>query len=283
MSPVELGPLEARVLAWGQQKAKKAGRSVVVITSQEIVDRLVIAPHDAHALLCRMNKLGKLPMLQRGVYLAPAMIPPGIVWRPSPYEALHAFMEHLQRAEQYQITGLAAFAYHGFSTQVAQELWVYNTQLSGRRIIGANPFVFIEIAAQRLGYAIEIGHPDGPRVRMASKARSVFDAIYDAVRFSTLPAAFRWLADQAHDGEFVEEILDCALRCGNLLTQKRIGFVLEHQGIRSRKLLRVLHRVARSQSVQQLIPAKSRGGPQDKRWGLIINGDLTRVLQRMTR
>jgi len=279
MSSNELGPLEARVLAWGQQKAKRVGRSAVVVTSAELVERLGMTPREVHTLLHRMSKAGKLPMLQRGVYFAPAMIPPGLVWRPSPYQALHALMEHLQREELYQITGLAAFAYHGFSTQVTQELWVYNTKLSGRRTVGGNPFVFIEVAEERLESVIEVGPPEGPKVRMASRARCVFDAIYDAARFSTLPAALGWMADQAKDRAFVDELLDCALLYGNLLTQKRIGFVLERLGIRSKKLREITDRVDRTKGIQSLIPAKSRSGPQDKKWKLIINADLARVLK----
>lgn len=42
MPSKELGPLEARVLAWGQQKVKRAGRPAVVVTSAELVERLGI-------------------------------------------------------------------------------------------------------------------------------------------------------------------------------------------------------------------------------------------------
>ena len=78
-----------------------------------------------------MNKSGLAIKIMRGVYLLPNTLP-ARAWLPSAYYLLAILMQELKA--EYQVTGLAAFNFHKLSSQVPNQLTVYNTKISGRKI-----------------------------------------------------------------------------------------------------------------------------------------------------
>src|SRR4051812_7910843 len=107
--PVQTGS-DLQLFAWVQLKRKQQ------FTLKEVVQALGMTSRQAVKLLSRLNKMGLILRLTKGVYLAPEKLPPGGKWGPDRLWVLSRLMAFYQA--EYQVTGPEAFHRYGLSDQI---------------------------------------------------------------------------------------------------------------------------------------------------------------------
>ena len=256
----EFGPLESRLLAWAQM------RGVERTTAASVARELRLNPEQARQLMKRLGRKGLAVPVQRGLWLLPPKLPPGGRWTVPPDVILRHLFE--AKGSDYQETGLGALQYQGLTDQVANVTAVYNTLFTGRRAIGGLPFQFIKVAPERLG---ALDKKALPRRRVGSLPRVIMDAVYDAARFGTSPAAYRWIRERKDAPRFLDELAACAVAHGDAGTCRRLGAVmelLESAPAARRKLQRAVPAV---RTYIPLVPGRGTKGRTMKNWGIIVN------------
>ncbi len=259
-APLELGPLESRLLAWTQ------ARGIERTTTTEVAAALRLTMTQARQLMKRVRRKGLAIALQRGLWLLPPKLPPGGRWSVPPDVILRHLFEG--KGGAYQETGLGALQYQGLTDQVANVATVYNTLFSGRRIIGGLPFQFIKVASGRLG---ALDKKALPQRRVGSLPRVIMDAVYDSSRFGTLPAAYRWIRERKDEARFLNDLAGSAVSHGDTGTCRRIGAVMEllDAGGAARRKLRSA--VTPVRTFIPLVPARGTKGSTMPDWGIIVN------------
>lgn len=264
-----------RLIALGIKKSE--GRPWAILSSEEVMQALGLSLVQTTKLFTRLHAQNRIQKLKKGLYIVPGAFPPlGKIWKPSPYEVLWAYMNWL--GATWQITGLAAFARYSFSTQVAQIIAVCNDKLSGEMEIGGNAFIFIKLPLKKLGNTTLFPMIGGLEIPFSSRARTVFDAVYFAGRFGTLPAAYTWVASIADNKGDLNELLTCCNLYGNKQTIARIGFFLERLG-KDTSALNV-KKQSKTDTLIPLIPGP-RSGNINRHWGIIENESTAKILSSM--
>jgi predicted transcriptional regulator of viral defense system len=261
-----LGPLEIQLFAYTQMRGK------VLVRTGELINILGISKKQEWELLSRMARAGLIIRLTRGAYLVPSRVPPGGKYGADEYLILEKLMEVLKG--RYQVSGPNAFNFYGFSDQVPNRVYVYNNRIYGERRIGSLQFSFIKTTDNRLGGTAVLKTKTGSKAIIASKSRTLLDAVFDWSRFNTIPRAYLWIAESTQkDKTLAENLIRMAIKYGNQGTNRRLGYLLETLGV-NRKLLDKLKRKLRSsKSLFPWVPASDAKGSVNKDWGLIINAN----------
>lgn len=257
-----LGQLEIQFFSWVQHKKK------TLVQVADVSKALGISSNQEKSLLSRLNRSGLIIRLIKGVYVTPSIIPPGGKWGPNHLWVLATLMKFL--GAKFQVSGLEVFFRHGFSNQVPNETFVYNTKLSGKRTIGGHVFYFARVPKERIGYC-DLVDIDDEKVPFSSKGRIIYDAIYDWHSFNSLPKAFSWVAQVADEKATIDEFFQCAKSMGNSITLRRIGYVLESIGYPTRKTEHLKKMLKDTQASYPLNPNLPKRGTFNRRWSLIIN------------
>lgn len=245
-----------------------------VILLGDIATGLGITKAQEMRLLSRLEGNGQIIRLKRGAYYVPSKLSPSGRLNVSEYFILSNLMK-LEGAN-YQISGPNAFHRYGFDEQVPNRLFVYNDRFSGEKEIGGYSFAFVKTSAERFQGSIKTISPDGAKIIIASKAKSLIDAIYDWPRFNTIPRAFEWIITSIRGNpRFKRELMRMAIRSGNKATLRRIGCLLEHNGNSKRSLRFLKQTIGDSKAVIPLVPKKPKRGQIDPYWGVVINDRVT--------
>jgi predicted transcriptional regulator of viral defense system len=172
----------------------------------------------------------------------------------------------------WQLGGPNAFNRYGFDEQVPNRLYVYNNRLSGVRTIGAVTLVLIKVANQRLGQTEALPMADGRTAMFSSRTRTLIDAIRDADRFGTLPRAFGWVRQDLVLGKTTPaELVEVALVAGDKATRRRLGVLLEREGVAAKLLDELEQSLSSTQSTIPYDPTRPKRGRWSRRWGVIVN------------
>ena len=265
---IRMTPLETKVLAWSQLSKQRT------IRTGELRRILSINPKQEEKLLIKMNKSGIIIRLNRGLYLLPGTIPTA-PWSPSEYFLLSILMEEL--GAKYQVTGLAAFRFHKLSTQIPNQITVYNTKISGFKKIGIVNFNFIKVDDDRIGAYQEIEVKDFSSIRVVNISlltRAIVDAVYDYKRFATLPEAYSWIRERAFDEKFLKELVDVTLKFSNITTCRRIGYFLESIKVNPRLINKIYKTLKETSAFIPILPSLVKKGKINKKWGVLINGTI---------
>jgi predicted transcriptional regulator of viral defense system len=175
---------------------------------------------------------------------------------------------------RYQICGPNAFNRYGFDEQVPARIYAYNNRISGERSVGAVRMTLIKVADERLGGTEEAATRDGFTAIYASRVRTLVDAVYDWARFNSLPRGYRWIRGELEKKRVSAlELVEMALRYGDVGTVRRIGLLLEREGVALRLLRRLEKKLPESTGLIQWIPTLPRRGSIDRRWGVVVNGE----------
>ena len=223
-------------------------------------------------LFSRLARAGMIARVWRGLYLVPPRLPLGGKWSPDEGLALATLMA--ARGGRYQICGVNAFNRYGFDEQMPNRVYAYNNRLSGDRRIGSVQFTLIKVADTRLGVTEQTASSDGPPAIYSSRARSLVDAVYDWSRFGSLPRGYSWIRTELEAKRVkAADLVDLTLRYGDRGTIRRIGALLEREGV-AENLLRKLERaLPATSSPIPLIPRRAKRGPVERRWGVVWNGE----------
>lgn len=261
----ELGKLETQFFAYIQMRKLKTVR-----TGDLVASVLRLQPDQERKLLSRLARGGLITRVKRGLYIVPLRLPLGGAWTPTEAEALTALMQDV--SGRYQICGPNTFNFYGFDDQIPVRVYAYNNQISGVRKIGAVEINLIKVANRRLGDTQLVKMTDGETMVYSTRVRTLVDAIYDWSRFNGIPRGYEWIRRELKAKRVnTAELVKCTLRYGDTGTIRRIGALLEREGINA-ALLRKLHQVLKpTTSLIPWIPARPKRGVANRRWGVVFN------------
>ncbi len=262
-----LGPLEAQFLAYAQM------RKWISVRTGDVRKPLRLTVEQERKLLSRLSRAGMIARVWRGLYLVPPRLPLGGVWSPDEGLALATLME--ARNGRYQICGLNAFNRYGFDEQMPNRVYAYNNRLWGNRRIGSVNLTFIRVADARLGATETVVTSEGgPPAIYSSRARALVDAVYDWARFGTLPRAYRWIRTELRAKRVpAADLVALTLRYGDKGTLRRMGALLEREGVQASLLRKLERALPATTSPIPWIPRRAKRGPVSRRWGVVWNGE----------
>jgi len=262
-----LGNLERQLFAYAQL------RKLRELRTGDLTKPLGITPKQERELYSRLARGGLIAQVRRGLYLAPRELPLGGAWTPDEALALNTLMA--DQGGCYQICGPNAFNRYGFSNQIPNRVYAYNNRLSGERTIGAIALTLIKVADTRLGDTEESTTRDGSAVTYSSRVRTLVDAVYDWARFGSLPRGFSWIARELAEGRVTPAaIVAVTLRYGDLGTIRRIGALLARRGVNAALLRKLDGALPESTGTIPWVPSKPKRGTLDRRWGVVMNGEV---------
>jgi len=224
--------------------------NAAVFTAQQLSAILGMEPSSAAVKLHRLAKSGALVRVMRGRYCLPSIHPLAVasgLYIPS-YVSL-----------------LAAFEYHGTSTQSSRVIDVVNTRRSGSLSItlDAGPYVitFIHLPPSLI-YGFDRVRIGGKVAFVASRERAIVDGLMmpGNVPLDETVTCLR-------SGVDVERLVDYARRTDRQVVVKRLGHLMTTEGIEFDQA--TLGEI--SNTYVPLDPAFPRRGEHDSRWRVIGN------------
>lgn len=269
----QLGPLETQFFAYAQM------RRMQTVRLGQAAGSLHFSQAQERKLLSQLARKGLLVRVIRGVYLVPPRLPLGGRWSPDPALVIGTLMRSAvddasgtaDQPARYQICGPNAFNHYGFDEQVPVQMYLYNNRFSGSRRIGAVALNLIKVADDRLGSTEEVASGDGKLI-YSSRVRTLVDAVYDWSRFDSLPRGYQWIRQElAARRVSAADLIRDTLRFGNQGTIRRVGLLLEKEGLSEPLLRRLLKAIAPSSSPIPWIPTAPKRGSINVRWGVVVN------------
>lgn len=262
--PRALGNLETQFFAYIQM------RGLQTVRAGEMSRPLGVTPTQERELLSRLARRNLIARVRPGLYLVPPRFPPGGKWGPGEFLALSTLME--DRDGRHQICGPNAFYRYGWDEQLPNRVYAYNNRISGERKIGTVALSLIKVSDQRLGETEVFQTPDGVEAVYSSRIRSLVDAIYDWSRFGSLPRAYEWIRTElATDEKAAGRLVKIAIEYANVSTIRRLGKLLELEGVKQSLLRKLDQKIAPSSSLIPWVPTCPKRGSVDRRWGVIFN------------
>jgi len=259
-----LGEIERMLFAYMQMRGQ------TMLRAGDLIKPLRLTAPRERNLLSRLSKAGWIARVRRGLYLVPPTLPLGGKWSPDEILALNTVMREVNG--RYQICGPNAFNRYGFDQQVPTRVYAYNNRISGERSIGAVRFTLIKVADRRLGGTEEVTTSEGLVSVFASRARALIDAVYDWARFNSLPRGYGWIRLELGKKRVAPaDLVDMTLRYGDIGTMRRIGVLLEAEGVEERLLRKLERKVPRSTGLIPWIPTRPKRGRVNRRWGVVVN------------
>jgi predicted transcriptional regulator of viral defense system len=262
----KLGQQETQLLAYLQLRKQRTVRT------GDLTGPLQISRDQERELFRRMSRGGLIARVRPGLYLVPALLPLGGLWSPDEILALNTLMEDSKA--KYQICGLNAFNRYGFDEQVPNRTYAYNNRISGDRKIGSVALTLIEVADKRLGDTEMVQTAEGLKAVYSSRARALLDAVYDWSRFNSLPRAYGWIRKEVKSKRVTpSELVSVTLKYGDIGTIRRMGALLEREGVATPLLNKVEKALPKTSSLIPWIPTNPKRGTVNRRWGVVINED----------
>lgn len=262
-----LGNLERQLFAYTQL------RKVRTLRTGDLTKPLGITAKQERELFGRLARAGLIAQVRRGLYLVPRELPLGGAWTPDEALALNTLMA--DRGGRYQVCGPNAFNRYGLSDQIPNRVYAYNSRLSGERTIGAIRLTLIKVADARLGDAKEFTTRWGHTVAYSSRVRTLVDAVYDWARFGSLPRGYVWITRELAERRVTPAALVATtLRYGDLGTIRRIGALLERKSVPAGLVRKLEEALPESTGTIPWIPTKPKRGTVNRRWGLVVNGEI---------
>ena len=259
-----LGRQETQLLAYLQLRKRRTVRT------GELTGPLRLNRDQERELFRRLSRGGLIARVRPGLYLVPAHLPLGGVWAPNEILALNTLME--DRNGRYQICGPNTFNRYGFDEQVPVRVYAYNNRISGERTIGSIVFHLIKVADARLGSTEETKTAEGETAVYSSRARTLVDAVYDWSRFNSLPRGYRWIERELVAKRVTAaDLVTLTLRYGDIGTIRRVGVLLEREGVPQPLLTELEEALSSSTGMIPWIPIAPKRGTVDRRWGVVIN------------
>ena len=260
-----LGNLETQFFAYAQMRKLR-----VVRTGDLVNSVLRLTADQERKLLSRLSLGGLIARVRPGLYLVPAQLPLGGVWTPDEVMALNALME--DQKGRYQICGPNAFNRYGFDDQLPNRVYAYNNRISGERRIGTVQLSLIKVADKRLGETEVVTTLSGEKAVYSSRARTLVDAVYDWSRFNGVPRAYEWIRnDLAEKRVTAEELVRVTISYGDTGTVRRLGALLEREGVKKSVLQKLAQSLKLTTSLIPWIPSRPKRGTLNRRWGIVFN------------
>ena len=170
----------------------------------------------------------------------------------------------------YYIGYSTMYNYYGFTDQIFQVMYIFNTALQREKTIGNMQFKMIKIPAKRM-YGLEKIKIRDTEAIVSDRERTLVDLIYAFQSVGGLKRAFEIFKEQIESKKInTNKLIKYALKFPNIATRKRIGFALEQAGLKEKELAPLLKNVKKT-SLVPLYPSISRKGRINKKWMVIEN------------
>jgi predicted transcriptional regulator of viral defense system len=128
------------------------------------------------------------------------------------------------------------------------------------------------VDAKRLGETDDALTADGLTTLYSSRARTLVDGVYDWSRFNSLPRAFEWIRSELAEKRVgAADLVRVTLRYGDVGTIRRIGALLDREGVSESLLRRLLRALKPTTGLIAWNPASPKRGTVDRRWGVVWN------------
>lgn len=224
-------------------------------------------------LLKRLTRNGFIIRLISGVFLVPNKIPVGGFWQPNSYYVILKLMQYYNA--KYYIGGLSAMQYYGLTSQIPNEITLFNDKINAKKTIGTQRFHLIKVSDERLlgSWSIDTKTIDG-EIYMATLAQTLLDAVQYWKRLGTLPEGYEWIKHNVRDMAVINELIRLATLGGNVITMRRIGYCLEMLGVSQNLLEPLRKRLTATQGWIVFDPNLASKGKTNKRWRIIDNAGL---------
>ena len=259
-----LGRLETQFFAWVQLRKR------TTVWAGDVSSALRITGKQANELLSRLTRAGLIARVKKGLYLVPERLPLGGKWSPSEALALKTLTE--DAGGQYQICGPNAFNRYGFDDQIPIVTYAYNNRFSGTRRIGSVILSLIKVSDKRLGETDSVETRDGLLLVYSSKLRTLIDAVYDWSRFNGLPRAYGWIQEEiGKNSRSAGKLVQLALAYGNQGTMRRLGYLLEREGVRPPIVRKLKDAINPSSALIPWDPTRPQRGKTVRTWGILDN------------
>ena len=116
---------------------------------------------------------------------------------------------------------------------------------------------------------------DGLIVVYSSRVRTLLDAVYDWARFGSLPHGYQWIRRELAERRVTPAALVATtLRYGDRGTIRRMGALLESCGVRTGLVRELSDALPGTSGTIPWIPTRPKRGTLNRRWGLIMNGEI---------
>jgi predicted transcriptional regulator of viral defense system len=261
-----LGKLETQFIAWVQMRKR------TTVRGGDVVSALRITRKQEDELLSRLARTGLIARVKRGLYLVPDRLPLGGMWSPGEALALSTLIE--DAGGRYQVCGPNAFNRYGFADQIPTVTYAYNNRYSGRRKIGSVVLSLIKVSDGRLGATESVRTSDGQSLVYSSRLRTLIDAVYDWSRFNGLPRAYGWIRQEiVKDSRAAAGLAQLALEYGNQGTLRRIGYLLEREGVGAAVVRKLRGAINPSSALIPWDPTQPKRGKTARSWGVIDNAE----------
>ncbi|MBA2654383.1 MAG: hypothetical protein H0U71_04865 [Gammaproteobacteria bacterium] len=246
-------------------------KEIEILYSGELQIAFQISSKQKQDLLSKLSKRGSIIRLKRGVYLVPQKIPPGGKWQPDSIYIISHFMEII--GANYYIGGLYAFNHYGLTTQLANQITIYNDRLSAKKKLGNLSVQLIKIASHRIGVPVTYEIKEKRKINISTLPRTVVDAFIDWNRYNTLPIAFDWIQRYLKDSYFLSDLITTTTQYGNISSKRRIGYFLYKQTHDGKLVKPIAKTIKNSKGWLPLNPLGGTKGITNKEWRIIDNVD----------
>lgn len=245
-------------------------RRLEIVRLGDLQESLRITSDQEHQLLKRLTRNGFIIRLKAGVFLVPSKIPAGGFWQPNSNYLILKLMD-LYNAKYY-IGGMSALQYHGLTTQIPNEITLFNDKINGKKIIGSQRFNLIKVKSDKLIGKIIINLKNNEeKIYIASLAQTILDGVQYWKRLGTLPDAYSWINQNYQKNDFVTELVYLASRTVNIISLRRIGYFLEKLGASQETIKPLRKKLTASKGWIPLDPNRPSQGKTNKQWRIIDN------------
>lgn len=235
--------------------------------AREVAPQVGISEAYLAEALHHLSRTGWIVRLRRGLYALSSSVP-GMT-------PAHEFEIAMALVSPSAISHWSALHFHGLTEQAPRQVFVLTTTGSSlprsRRqkarnggtgyLVGDTTFQFVQTRPERY-FGIEKAWIGETRVAITDPERTLIDGLTMPQYCGDLAQVLHAFAVRRDDLE-LERIVDYALRLDSA-TAKRLGWVLDQEGVSLTKLERLLDLPIKG--YRKLDPTGPRAGPHNRRW-----------------
>lgn len=239
--------------------------------ARKVAPSVGLSPGYFRQALHHLARSGWIVRLKKGLYVLSGAVP-GTT-------PLHEFEIAMALVDPAAISHWSAMSHHGLTDQTPRKVFVLTTARSVPRRRGARPegvepgyavgetiYQFIQVKPERF-FGIEPVWVNESRISITDPERTLLDGLMAPQYcgdFAEVLHAFELRVPQFN----VERIIDYALKL-DVATVKRLGWILERQGVAAERLVSLQQRPIKGYRV--LDPTRPRRGPCEARWMIQVN------------
>ena len=245
--------------------AETGDRIFTVDRARGLAASLGISPGYVRQALHYLARAGWIVRLRRGTYALSGAVLGSLT--------LHEFEIAMALVQPAAISHWSALSYHGLTEQTPRHVFVLTPARSVPRLrgkkkladqgypVGNTIYRFVQVKQERF-FGIEVAWVEESRIKITDPERTLLDGLtapHYCGDFSEVLHAFETRGPMLD----LERIIGYALKL-DAATAKRLGWVLEHQGVKPSRLKEL--QAVPIKGYRVLDPTGPRRGPCNSRW-----------------